>query len=78
MAVTSIPQHFRIAPNELATTPFPIPLITPPVTKMYFLLDIATSGVIPVFSYKNRLELAFGRDSLVFRLNIQVTRATRH
>lgn len=40
IAVTSIPQHFNIAPNELAITPLPTPLITPPVINIYFLLDI--------------------------------------
>lgn len=30
-------QCLRIVPNELAMTPLPTPLITPPVTKMYFI-----------------------------------------
>jgi hypothetical protein len=29
--------HFKIVPKELAITPFPTPLITPPVTKIYFI-----------------------------------------
>lgn len=37
MEVTSIPQQLSNVPNELAITPFPTPLITPPVTKMYFM-----------------------------------------
>lgn len=38
--VTLIPQFFSIVPKELAMTPFPMPLITPPVTKIYFILEI--------------------------------------
>ena len=37
--VTCSPQPFRRAPILLEITPFPIPLITPPVTKMYFIID---------------------------------------
>lgn len=37
--VTSIPQQLSSVPNELAITPFPTPLITPPVTRMYFILQ---------------------------------------
>lgn len=36
--VTAIPQQFNNVPKELAITPFPTPEITPPVTKMYFML----------------------------------------
>ena len=36
--VTGILQHFSIVPNELAMTPLPTPLITPPVTSIYFIL----------------------------------------
>lgn len=36
--VTSMPQQFSNVPNELAITPLPTPLITPPVTKMYFIV----------------------------------------
>lgn len=36
--VTSIPQQFSNVPNELAITPLPTPLITPPVTSMYFIV----------------------------------------
>lgn len=39
MDVTSMPQQFNNVPNELAMTPFPTPLITPPVTKMYFMVS---------------------------------------
>lgn len=38
MDVTSIPQQLSKVPNELAITPFPTPLMTPPVTKMYFIV----------------------------------------
>ena len=37
MDVTGMPQCLRITPREEATTPFPIPEITPPVTRMYFI-----------------------------------------
>ena len=30
-------QDFRMTPTELATMTFPMPLITPPVTRMYFI-----------------------------------------
>lgn len=36
--VTAMPQQSSRVPNELAITPFPTPLITPPVTKMYFIV----------------------------------------
>jgi len=39
--VTWILLHFKIVPKELAITPLPTPLITPPVTKMYFILTAA-------------------------------------
>ena len=39
MLVTGTLHCLRITPTELATTPFPIPLITPPVTKMYFIFS---------------------------------------
>lgn len=35
--VTWMLLHFKIVPKELAITPFPTPLITPPVTKIYFI-----------------------------------------
>ena len=38
--VTWIPQCLSIVPKELAMTPFPTPLITPPVTKIYFILNL--------------------------------------
>ena len=37
--VTCKPQDLRRAPRLLAITPFPRPLITPPVTRMYFILQ---------------------------------------
>ena len=37
MDVTAMPQCLRMTPREEATTPFPIPEITPPVTRMYFM-----------------------------------------
>lgn len=40
MEVTSMPQLFNIAPKALDITPLPTPLITPPVTKIYFMFDI--------------------------------------
>lgn len=40
MEVTSMPQQFNNVPNELAMTPFPTPLITPPVTRMYFMVSV--------------------------------------
>lgn len=36
--VTAISQLFSNVPKELDITPFPTPLITPPVTKIYFIL----------------------------------------
>jgi len=36
MAVTLYPQAFKSSPVLLAIIPFPIPLITPPVTTIYF------------------------------------------
>ena len=38
--VTLIPLDLRMVPMLLAMTPLPMPLITPPVTKMYFILNI--------------------------------------
>ena len=38
MEVTCKPQPFKSAPMLLEITPLPIPLITPPVTSMYFIL----------------------------------------
>lgn len=38
MDVTSKPQDLSSVPKEEAMTPLPTPLITPPVTKMYFIL----------------------------------------
>lgn len=38
MDVTSMPQQFKSVPNELAITPLPTPLMTPPVTKIYFIV----------------------------------------
>lgn len=38
--VTSIPQQLSNVPNELAITPLPTPLITPPVTKIYFIFCV--------------------------------------
>lgn len=44
--VTSIPQQLSRVPNELAITPLPTPLITPPVTRMYFMLSwFGSAGV---------------------------------
>lgn len=40
MAVTCRPQDLRIVPTLLAIMPFPMPEITPPVTRMYFILAI--------------------------------------
>ena len=37
MAVTGTPECWRRTPMEEATTPFPIPEITPPVTNTYFI-----------------------------------------
>ena len=37
MDVTSTPQCLRRTPRLLATTPFPIPEMTPPVTRIYFI-----------------------------------------
>lgn len=42
MAVTCRPQDFRIKPTLLAMMPLPIPDITPPVTKMYFIVACET------------------------------------
>ena len=39
MDVTATFACFKITPIELATTPFPMPLITPPVTRMYFISE---------------------------------------
>lgn len=38
MAVTCRPQDFRIVPTLLAMIPLPIPEMTPPVTRMYFII----------------------------------------
>lgn len=39
MDVTSRPHDFNKVPNDEAMTPLPTPLITPPVTKMYFIVS---------------------------------------
>jgi len=39
MEVTLTPDDLRMVPKLLAITPFPIPLITPPVTSMYFMAN---------------------------------------
>ena len=39
MDVTLTPEDLRIAPTLLAMTPFPMPLITPPVTRIYFIAN---------------------------------------
>jgi hypothetical protein len=44
MDVTATPQCLRMTPREEATTPFPIPEITPPVTRMYFILSTNGEG----------------------------------
>ena len=46
MLVTSTPQCFNRTPKLLATTPFPIPEITPPVIKIYFISFISETGMI--------------------------------
>lgn len=46
MDVTSIPQEFSNVPNELAITPFPTPLITPPVTKIYFIFATVCTNLL--------------------------------
>lgn len=38
MAVTCRPHDFRIVPTLLAMMPLPIPEMTPPVTRMYFII----------------------------------------
>ena len=38
--VTRTPDAFSIVPILLAITPFPIPLITPPVTSIYFIAEV--------------------------------------
>lgn len=38
MEVTGMPRQLSNVPNELAITPLPTPLITPPVTRMYFIV----------------------------------------
>ncbi len=40
MAVTCRPQDLRMVPTLLAIMPFPMPEITPPVTRIYFILPI--------------------------------------
>lgn len=47
MDVTSRPHDFNKVPNDEAMTPLPTPLITPPVTKMYFILD-----ALEMYNYK--------------------------
>jgi hypothetical protein len=44
MAVTETPECCSSTPMELATTPFPMPEITPPVTSTYFILASATEA----------------------------------
>lgn len=38
MAVTCSPHDFRMVPTLLAMMPLPIPEMTPPVTRMYFIM----------------------------------------
>lgn len=40
MQVTEMPQLLSSVPNEEAMTPLPTPEITPPVTRMYFILEL--------------------------------------
>lgn len=43
MEVTLTPVDLRMVPTLLAMTPLPIPLMTPPVTKMYFIASFPTN-----------------------------------
>lgn len=44
MAVTRSPHDLRIVPTLLAMIPLPIPDMTPPVTRMYFIVACENSG----------------------------------
>jgi hypothetical protein len=43
--------HFKIVPKELAITPFPTPLITPPVTNIYFIFTALPYCSAPLTIY---------------------------
>ncbi|KAF0746769.1 hypothetical protein FWK35_00018010 [Aphis craccivora] len=42
MDVTWTPQDFRSVPMDEAMMPLPTPLMTPPVTKMYFMIQYSS------------------------------------
>jgi hypothetical protein len=46
MAVTRRPRVLRRRPVEEAMTPLPIPLMTPPETRTYFILGAWRRGVV--------------------------------
>ncbi|TNN86169.1 hypothetical protein EYF80_003586 [Liparis tanakae] len=53
MAVTCRPQDFRIVPTLLAMMPLPMPEMTPPVTRMYFIILLWCLGIDDRFKSKN-------------------------
>ena len=46
MDVTRTPLALRIVPILLATMPLPTPLITPPITNMYFIFWYSTQSAL--------------------------------
>ncbi len=60
MDVTGTPQCLSMTPREEATTPLPMPEMTPPVTRMYFMLGPAGGGG------GGRSDMAFSETTLKF------------
>ena len=65
MEVTLTPEDFRMVPRLLAMTPLPIPLMTPPVTRTYFM---AWRNKLASLDYCLQHKIVFS-DSLVVLLS---------
>lgn len=58
--VTSMSQQFSNVPNELAITPLPTPLITPPVTNIYFIVNLFCSTIAWLLNLRGAILKNFG------------------
>lgn len=71
MEVTRRPQCLRMVPTLEAMTPFPIPEITPPVTKMYFIFPHCnTKKLCHSLKYKVRYWISDLRQRFYYRKRI--------
>lgn len=53
-------QQFSNVPNELAITPLPTPLITPPVTNIYFIVNLFCSTIAWLLNLRGAILKNFG------------------